>query len=89
MVVGVQRFVVSEAALIVGAGALLGLAVTVPPLLAMAHGIEEETGLPVPLHLHWPSVAAVVAACLCAAFLGTILNLRGRADRGGVWVTGG
>lgn len=71
-------FVLSEAVLIVGAGAVLGLAVTVPPLLAMAHGIEEETGLPVPLELHWPSVVTVVVACLCAASLGTILNLRAK-----------
>jgi len=72
------RFVLTEAALIVGAGALLGLAVTVPPLLAMARGLEEETGLPVSLVLHWPSLVTVVAACLTAALAGTILNVSGR-----------
>lgn len=74
----VLRFALTEAALIVGAGTAIGLAVTVPPLLAMAQGIEEETSLPVSLALHWPSLAAVTLASLAAAFGGTILSVRRR-----------
>jgi putative ABC transport system permease protein len=74
----VFRFLMLETALVVGAGTVLGLAVTVPPLLAMARGLEEETETPVSLALHWPSLTVVVAMCLAVSAVGVILNLRAR-----------
>ncbi|GGO15648.1 ABC transporter permease [Microbispora bryophytorum] len=57
----------AEAALVTGIGSLLGLAVAVPALLAMRAGLAQKSGADVPLVVPWPTVAAVVAACLVLA----------------------
>ncbi|MEV4299682.1 ABC transporter permease [Microbispora rosea] len=57
----------TEAALVTGIGAVLGLAVAVPALLGMRAGLAQKSGAAVPLVVPWPTVAAVVAACLVLA----------------------
>jgi putative ABC transport system permease protein len=54
----------AEAALVTGIGTVLGLAVAVPALLGMRAGLAQKSGAAVPLVVPWPTVAAVVAACL-------------------------
>lgn len=56
-----------EAALVTGIGAVLGLTVAVPALLGMRAGLAQKSGAAVPLVVPWPTVAAVVAACLVLA----------------------
>ncbi|WP_182900338.1 ABC transporter permease [Microbispora sp. H10830] len=57
----------AEAALVTGIGTVLGLAVAVPALLGMRAGLAQKSGTAVPLVVPWPTVAAVVAACLVLA----------------------
>lgn len=57
----------AEAALVTGIGTVLGLAVAVPALLGMRAGLAQKSGAAVPLVIPWPTVTAVVAACLVLA----------------------
>lgn len=78
----VRRFALLEAFIAVVAGAALGIVVTVPPLLGMAQGLQEETRLPVSLALNWPALAATIAGCLLFATFGALINLRRRTTMG-------
>lgn len=70
------RYAAAEALLVVALGAGLGLAVTVPPLLGMAAGLEQEVGVPVALRLHWPVLVATVLATAAVAVAASLTATR-------------
>lgn len=56
-----------ETTLIVTIGTLLGTAVTLPPLLAMASGLSQTTATPVPLNLDLPTLTTATLTTLLLA----------------------
>lgn len=64
---------VGETALVGIIGAVLGVVVTVPPLLAMASGLSEATATDVGLQLDWGTVFGVSAGCLVLALGSSLL----------------
>lgn len=70
------RYAAAEALLVVALGTGLGLAVTVPPLLGMAAGLEQEVGVPVALRLHWPVLVATVLATAAVAVAASLTATR-------------
>ncbi|MFC7762631.1 FtsX-like permease family protein [Catellatospora bangladeshensis] len=75
------RYAAAETLLVVVLGAGLGLAVTVPPLLGMAAGLEQEVGAPVTLRLHWPVTTATMLATALLAITAAVLATRRAARR--------
>ncbi|BCJ73631.1 ABC transporter permease [Catellatospora sp. IY07-71] len=75
------RYAAAETLLVVALGAGLGLAVTVPPLLGMAAGLEQEVGAPVTLRLHWPVTTATMLATAALAVAAAVLATRRAARR--------
>ncbi|MFD8569125.1 FtsX-like permease family protein [Streptomyces sp. NPDC059639] len=58
-----------ETVLVVATGAVLGVAVTLPPLLGMASGLSQATSSDVGLHLNPATLMAAVTGTLLAALI--------------------
>ncbi|WP_353945248.1 ABC transporter permease [Streptomyces sp. HUAS MG91] len=69
-----------ETVLVVAIGAVLGVAVTVPPLLGMASGLSQVSSSAIGLHLNTTTLAAAVAGTLLAAVVSG-LTVTGRTLR--------
>lgn len=63
----VRRALAGEAALVVAVGCLLGGVVAALGLLGVRAGLSAQLGLPVPLVLPWPVIAAVAGVSLLLA----------------------
>jgi putative ABC transport system permease protein len=66
----------TESTVVVAIGTILGGACAVLALWGSAAGLGEQTGQPVSLVIHWPTLLAVTGVCLVLAFLGGALPAR-------------
>jgi putative ABC transport system permease protein len=67
------RLVMLETTFVVAVGVLLGIATSMPGLLAIRSGLSHQIGHPVPLVIPWPALITVICACLICALLASIL----------------
>ncbi|WP_412538929.1 ABC transporter permease [Longispora sp. K20-0274] len=84
----VLRVVATEALMVVGIGAALGLGVAVAALVGVRTGLAQALGAPVALLIPWGSVGAIVGACLLLALAASVLPAGLALRRRAVGVTG-
>jgi putative ABC transport system permease protein len=82
----------AEAAFVVALGSLLGGAVAVVALLSIRDGLSAQVGAAVDLVVPWPTIGAVVSACLVLAVVASVVPTRGVTtsadDPAAGWTTG-
>nr|WP_243274829.1 ABC transporter permease [Streptomyces albus] len=69
----VLRIVAGETVCAVMLGGALGMAVVLPALLGMVHGLRESLGVPVAPTVAWPWVGGAVGSCLIVGLLASVL----------------
>ncbi|MET9861311.1 FtsX-like permease family protein [Streptomyces smyrnaeus] len=79
------RAVAGETVCAVALGAVLGMAVVIPALMGMVHGLRESLGVPVEAVIAWPWVIGAVGGCLVLGLVASVVPayrlLRGPAGR--------
>ncbi|WP_196279504.1 FtsX-like permease family protein [Catellatospora vulcania] len=73
----------AETAAVVATGAVLGLAVAVAALAALARGLSAQLGVAVPMVVPWGTLAATVGVCLVLAVAAATLPALGSRRQGG------
>lgn len=68
--------VAAEAALAVGIGAALGMAVAWTAVAGIAWGLSKDIGITIPVTMDWPVMSAVLTGCLVVAVLASIVPAR-------------
>jgi putative ABC transport system permease protein len=72
----VVKMVAAESVLVVGIGAVLGMAVAWTAIAGIAWGLTRDIGVPIPVTMDWPVVFVVVAGCLLLAILTSVVPVR-------------